>query len=70
MLDLIMGHGVDSAHCLSKQQNKCSKSKTEFFKQFIDLFASVIKPHSFSNYYANNTKQFYLNMELRTKNYK
>jgi len=23
--------GLDSGHCLSKQQNKCIKSKTEFF---------------------------------------
>jgi len=50
MLDVMMRHGVDSGHCLSKQQNKCSKSKTEFFEQFIDLSASAIKPHSFSNY--------------------
>jgi len=50
MLDLIMGHGIGSGHCLSKQQNKCSKSKTEFFEQFIDLPALVMKPHSFSNY--------------------
>jgi len=50
MLDLIMGHGVKSGHCLSKQQNKCSKSKTKFLEQFIDRFAPVIKPHSFSNY--------------------
>jgi len=50
MLDLIMGHGVESGHCLSKQQDKCSKSKTKFFEQFIDRFVPVIKPHSFSNY--------------------
>jgi len=30
MLDLIMGHEVESGHCLSKQQNKCRKPKTEF----------------------------------------
>jgi len=48
MLDLMMGHGGDSGHCLSKQQNKCGKSKTEFLEQFIDLSVSVIKPHSFS----------------------
>ena len=58
---------VDSGHCLSKQQNKCSKSKTELFEQFIDHSASVIKPHSFSNYQANNAKQFYLNMKMHTK---
>jgi len=66
-----MGHamGVDSGHCLSKQQNKCSMSITEVFEQFIDHSAPVIKPHSFSfsNYQANNAKQFYLNMELHTK---
>jgi len=62
-----MGHGVESGHCLSKQQNKCGKSKTKFFEQFIDRFAPVIKPHSCSNYYANNAKHFYLNMELHTK---
>jgi len=28
---------VDSGHCLSKQQNKCGKPKTEFLEQFIDL---------------------------------
>jgi len=45
MLDLMMGHGVDSWHCQHEQQNTCSKPKTEFFEQFIDLSASVIKPH-------------------------
>ena len=59
--------GVDSGHCLSKQQFKCSKPNTEFFEQFIDHFAPVIKSHSFSNYQANNSKRFYLNMELHTK---
>ena len=58
---------VNSGHCLSKQQNKCSKPNTQFFEQFIDHFAPVTKPHSFSNYQANNAKQFYLNMELHTK---
>jgi len=62
--------GVDSGHCLSKQQNKCSKPKTEFLEQFIDHSAPVIKPHSFSNYQGNNAKQFYLNMEMHAKNYK
>jgi len=28
--------GVDSGRYLSTKQNKCSKSKTEFFEQFID----------------------------------
>jgi len=41
--------GVDSGHCLNKQQNKCSKFKTEFVAQFIDPCAPVIKPHSFTN---------------------
>jgi len=50
MLDLIIGNGVESGHCLSKQQNNCSKSKIKIFEQFIDRFAPVIKPHSFSNY--------------------
>ena len=50
MLDFMMRHGVDSGHCLSKQQNKCNMSETEFFEQFIDLSASVIKPHSFGKY--------------------
>jgi len=43
-----MGHGVDSGNYQSKQQNKGSKSKMECLEQFIDLSASVIKPHSFS----------------------
>jgi len=47
MLDLMMGHGEDSGHCLSKQQNRFSKSKTGIFEQFTDLSALVIKPHSF-----------------------
>jgi len=50
--------GVDAGHCPSKQQNKCSKYKTEFFEQFIDHSAPVIKPRSFSNYQANTAKQF------------
>jgi len=50
MLDIILGHSAESGHFLTKQQNKCSKSKTKFFEQFIDRFAPVIKPHSFSNY--------------------
>jgi len=37
-------------------------SKTEVFEQFIHRTASVIKPHSFSNYQTNNAKQFYLHM--------
>jgi len=39
MLELMMGHGVDSGHCLSQQQNKCSKSKATF------LSSSLISPH-------------------------
>jgi len=42
-------------------------SKTEFFEQVIDLSGPVIKPYSFSNYQAYNAKQFYLNMELYSK---
>jgi len=34
--------GVDFGHCLNKHQNKCSKSKTEFFEQFTDFYVSVI----------------------------
>jgi len=45
----MVGHGVDFGHCLSKQPNKCSKSKTEFFEQFNEHSAPVIKPHSSSN---------------------
>jgi len=58
--------GIDSAHSLSKQQNKCGRFKTEFFEQFIDLSVSVIKPHSFSKL-RNKAKQFYLYMKLYTK---
>jgi len=47
MLDLMVGHGVVSEHCLTEQQSKCSKSKTEFFEQLIDFSASVINLHSF-----------------------
>jgi len=43
-----MGHGAGSGNCQSKQQNKGSKSKMDFFEYFTDLSASVIKPHSFS----------------------
>jgi len=50
MLDLMMGMGIDSGHCLSKQHNKCSKYKMEFSEQIIDLSAPLIAPHSFSNY--------------------
>jgi len=57
---------IDSGHSLSKQQNKCGRSKTEFLEQFIDLSVSVIKPHSFSKL-RNNAKQFYLYMKLYTK---
>jgi len=39
MLDLIMGHEVESGHWLSKQQNKCSKSKTKI------LNSSLIASH-------------------------
>jgi len=42
MLDLMARHGVDFGHCLSKQQNTCFESKTEFFGQFIDFSSSVI----------------------------
>jgi len=38
---------------MSKQQTNVAnvvKSETDCFEQFIDLSASVIKPHSFSNY--------------------
>jgi len=48
MLDSMMGHG--GRFWSLPQQNKCSKYKTEFVEQFIDLFVSLIKPHSFSNY--------------------
>jgi len=40
--------GVDSGHCLSKQENRFSKPKTEFFEQLIHLCASMTKPHLFS----------------------
>jgi len=58
--------GLDSAHRLSKQQNKCGELKTEFLEQFIDLSVSVIKPPSFSKL-RNKAKQFYLYMKLYTK---
>jgi len=48
---------VDSGDCLSKQQNKCGKSKTEILEQFIDLSVSLIKPHSFTKL---KKCQFYL----------
>jgi len=53
----MMRHGVDFGHCLRKRQNKWSESNTEFFAQFIDISASMTKPHSFSNWEANNAKQ-------------
>jgi len=31
--------GADSGNFLNKQQNKCSKSKTEFYAQYTDLSA-------------------------------
>jgi len=52
MLDLIMGYGVKSGHCLSKQQNKCSKSKTNF------LNSSLIASHQWQNHiHLATTKQ-------------
>jgi len=35
MLDLMMGHGVDSGKCLGKQQNKCSKFKMKFLNSLL-----------------------------------
>ena len=58
--------GIDSGHCLSKQQNKCGKSKTEFREQLIDLSVSITK-----NIFIEQTKEmpnnFYLYMKLRTR---
>jgi len=46
----MMGHGDRFRELPEVATNKCSKSERELFEQIIDLSASVIKPHSFSNY--------------------
>jgi len=41
--------GLDSEHCVSKQQNKWSKWKRNFWANYWSLCISD-KPHSYSNY--------------------